>query len=202
MILIEGKRVKIGEFNIQDVYFMRNWGKHDNPLFEDYNFPQMDDDEIVEWYESKTLGMNKKYFSVYNEHDRFIGYLGIKHIRRMLKESTLGIVFDPNFLNEGYGTEAIKTFLKYYFSDLGMKTLILEVAKFNKRALRCYEKCGFVIVDEYIRRFFDESLDINSPYFQNEIDSFVIKFGRIYNYIYKMKIDKERFEKISDKIEL
>ncbi len=36
--------------------------------------------------------------------------MGIKYIRKILKESTLGIVFDPNYINKGYGTESILTF--------------------------------------------------------------------------------------------
>lgn len=198
---IKGNRVTILPLRLEDVYLMMNWGKHENPLLEDYNFPYVDEEEIVEWYESKTFGKSKKYFSVYNEYGKFIGYLGIKHIKRLKREATLGIVFDPNYVNKGYGTEAIKAFLKYFFNVLNMKVLYLEVASFNKRAIRCYEKCGFENIAKYLHRYPDQSIDENDPYFVEEKDSFVFKHGRIYNYIYKMKIDKEKFTKMEAEIE-
>ncbi|SHH79745.1 Protein N-acetyltransferase, RimJ/RimL family [Sporanaerobacter acetigenes DSM 13106] len=198
---IKGNRVTILPLRIEDVYLMMNWGKHENPLLEDYNFPYVDEEEIVEWYESKTFGKSKKYFSVYNEYGKLIGYLGIKHIKRLKKEATLGIVFDPNYMNKGYGTEAIKAFLKYFFDDLKMNVLYLEVAGFNKRAIQCYKKCGFEKVSKYLNRYPDQSIDTNNPYFVEEIDSFVFRHGRIYNYIYKMKIDRKIFTKMEAEIE-
>ena len=125
--------------------------------------------------------------------------MGIKKIRKIFKDSVLGIVFDPNYVNKGYGTEAIITFLDYYFNEMNMKKLYLEVAKFNKRAIRCYEKCGFKIIDTYLDEFFNQFIDKNNPYYVNEESSFVIKNKKIYNYIYKMKIDKESYLKERDK---
>ncbi len=195
---IKGKKIKITLFKLEDALQMRKWGSHDNPLFSDYNFPLEDYSEIREWYNAKIFGINKKYYSVYNEENKFIGYLGIKNIRKILKEATLGIVFDPNYINKGYGTETLRTFLDYYFNVLGMRSLLLEVAKFNKRAMRVYKKNGFKIVDKYLEKYYDQFIDLNNPYFLEEKSSFVIKHGKIYNYIYKMKIDKDTFKKMEE----
>ena len=48
-----------------------------------------------------------------------------------------------DFVDQGFGTEALTLFLDYYFNMLGYKLLKLDVAAFNKRAIRCYEKSGF-----------------------------------------------------------
>jgi len=191
MEIASGERIKIYHLTLEDVMLMSKWGIHKNPLFNDYNFSAMNNDELIEWYRFKTSFKSKKYFSVYNEEDNFIGYLGIKNIRNIMKESTLGVAFDPNYMNQGYGTEAIKAFLKYYFINLNMRILFLKVAKFNKRAKRCYEKCGFVVCNEYLKIYDNQLLDLNNPYYLEEKDSFVIKNKKIYNYIYKMKVDKK-----------
>ncbi len=65
-----------------------------------------------------------------------------------------------------------------------MKIMYLEVAKFNKRAMRCYEKSGFSTVDMYLDRFFNQNLDLKDPYYLEESSSFVIRDGKVYNYIY------------------
>lgn len=198
---IRGKRVRITPIKLEDVYFMRNWGFHESPLFFDYNLPTLSDKEMKEWYDFKTIGGSKKYYSIFNEENRLVGYMGIKHIRRIWREATLGIVFDPNYMNQGYGTEGIITYLDYYFNEMKMKVLYLEVAKFNKRAIRCYEKSGFKVIDAYPDEFFDQTIDQSNPCFLCEKSSFVIKGGKVYNYIYKMKIDKRTYLKKREQID-
>lgn len=195
---IVGKRVRIAPLKLEDVYFMRNWGVHENPLLSDYNLPLVSDEEIKEWYYYKIYDKKQKYYSVFNEQNRFVGYMGIKNIRKIWKDSILGIVFDPNYVNQGYGTEAITIFLDYYFNEMKMKRMFLEVAQFNKRALRCYKKSGFKIVDRYLDKFFDQRIDINNPHYISESSSFVIKRGKVYNYIYKMKVDRNTYLKTEE----
>ncbi|CCQ92853.1 conserved hypothetical protein [[Clostridium] ultunense Esp] len=198
---ITGKRIRISPLKLEDAFFMKNWGTHENPLLSDYNLPSLSDEEIRKWYNYKTGEKNRKYYSVFNEGNRFIGYMGIKKIRRIFRDALLGIVFDPNYVNQGYGTEAITAFLEYYFNEMKMKKLYLEVVQFNKRALRCYEKSGFKIIDRYLDEFFDQRIDLIDPYFISEKSSFVIEGGKVYNYIYKMKVDKNTYLKAREEID-
>lgn len=192
---LKGERVTIRPLKVEDVFYMRNWGYHDNPLLSDYNFPTMTDNEVHAWYKYKTLPWFNRYFGVLNEENRLIGYMGIKNIRKVKKESTLGIVFDPNYVNKGYGSETLRVFLNYYFKHLKMKRMYLEVAEFNKRAYKAYKNIGFKPVAYYLDVFHDTSLDLNSPYYLKHKSSFVIKGKKIYNYIYKMKLSREDFLK-------
>lgn len=72
--------------------------------------------------------------------------------------------------------------------------MYLEVAKFNKRAIKCYSKSGFYIVEKYLDLFFDQQIDRTNEYFLQENSSFEIVEGKIYNYIYKMKIDRKAYK--------
>lgn len=195
---IEGKRIIIGKLKLEDVYQMRSWGFHKNPLIEDYNFPPMSDDEIKLWYRRKTNSISNKYYGIKNKDGRLIGYMGIKEIKRIRRQSTLGIVFDPNNVDKGYGTETLETFLNYYFTEMKMKSMLLEVAEFNRRAYRVYEKIGFKPIGYYLDEFFDSRLDLSNSYYLKEESSFVIKDKKIYNYIYKMKLDKKDFMKLRE----
>ena len=80
---IEGKSITIEKLKLEDVYQMRYWGFHKNPLIEDYNFPQMSDDEIKLWYRRKTNTISNKYYSIKNKDGNLIGYMGIKEIKRI-----------------------------------------------------------------------------------------------------------------------
>ena len=190
---IKCNRVTIKPLELKDVYNMRNWGYHKNPLLDDYDFPFYTDNEIKRWYKIKTKSFFDKYYGIHNEEDILIGYMGIKNIRRIFKTSTLGIVFDPNYMNKGYGTETLRCFLRYYFNKMKMKTMYLEVAEFNKRAFRVYEKMGFKSVGYYIDEFHNSRLDLSNKYYIENKSSFVITEKKIYNYIHKMKLDKSEF---------
>jgi len=193
---IKGKRIIIKELQLEDVYEMRNWGNHENPLIEDYNFPPMNNKEIKIWYEMKARKLFNKYYGIRNEEGYLIGYMGIKNIRVIRRESTLGIVLDPNHVDKGYGTEILDTFLRYYFTKMNMRKMFLEVAEFNKRAYRVYEKIGFKPVAYYLDEFFDSGLDLSNMYYLEQKSSFVIGDKKIYNYIYKMVLTKKRFFEI------
>ena len=190
---IKGERIIIDKLKLEDVYEMRTWGFHENPLIEDYNFPPMNDDEIKSWYRRKTRTIYNKYYSIKDRDGKLIGYMGIKDIKRFRRQSTLGIVMDPSNIDKGYGTETLETFLNYYFTEMKMKSMLLEVAEFNKRAYRVYEKMGFRPIGYYLDEFFDSNLDLTNSYYLEEKSSFVIKEEKIYNYIYKMKVTKKRF---------
>ncbi|HHV38266.1 MAG TPA: GNAT family N-acetyltransferase [Tepidimicrobium sp.] len=190
---IVGERVIITPMKLEDVYFMMNWGKHDNPLFFDYNLPSLTSKQVEKWYNYKTRRGNNRYYSVFNEDSTLIGYMGIKKIRRLWRDAVLGIVFDPNYMDQGYGTEAITAYLDYYFNVMNMRVMYLEVAKFNRRAIQCYKKCGFYTIDKYLDLFFDQQIDRNSKFFIQESSSFEIMEGKIYNYIYKMRIDRNAY---------
>lgn len=190
---IKGKRITIRPLELKDVYQMRNWGYHKNPLLADYNFPILTDTSIQKWYKIKTKSWFDKYYGVLNNDDILIGYMGIKNIKLIRRESTLGIVFDPNYIDKGYGSEALKYFLNYYFNEMRMKRMYLEVAEFNTRAYRVYENMGFVPVAYYLDEFFDHNLDLMGSYYLDAKSGFVISDEKIYNYIYKMRLNKEDF---------
>nr|WP_300001986.1 GNAT family N-acetyltransferase [Tissierella sp.] len=197
---IIGNRVTIRPLKVADVFHMRNWGLHKNSLLDDYNFPVMSDSQIHRWYEIKTRSFFNKYFAIFSEEDRLIGYMGLKEIKYLKKESTLGIVFDPDMMNSGYGTETLKIFLREYFNAMNMKRMYLEVAEFNTRAQSVYKKMGFENIGYYLEEF-DLDIDQDDPYFKESQSCFVINDNKIYNYVYKMKLEKETFLKKLSTIE-
>ena len=75
---------------------------------------------------------------------RHIGNIGLHKIDWKNRVATLGIAIgEKGYWNRGYGTEAVRTMLRYAFGELGLHRVELEVYSFNPRAQRCYEKAGF-----------------------------------------------------------
>ena len=46
---------------------------------------------------------------------------------------------------QGYGTEATRLMLDHAFGTLGLHRIALFVFEFNERAIRAYQRCGFVV---------------------------------------------------------
>lgn len=54
-------------------------------------------------------------------------------------------ILDDNLLGCGLGTEVTKGVLELAFNDVGLHRIDLRVLASNRRAVACYEKCGFAI---------------------------------------------------------
>lgn len=76
--------------------------------------------------------------------DKFIGTMEIADIDTIRRTGTLGIfIGDKEARSKGYGSEAINLLLDFAFNYLNLHNINLTVFDFNKRAISCYEKCGF-----------------------------------------------------------
>ncbi len=51
---------------------------------------------------------------------------------------------EPAYRSKGYGTDAMRLLVAYGFRELGLYKVTLGLFAYNTRALRCYEKVGFV----------------------------------------------------------
>jgi RimJ/RimL family protein N-acetyltransferase len=86
-----------------------------------------------------------------------IGNMGLFQIDQRARSAEVGIMIGHKaFWNKGYGTEAITLLLKHGFETLNLNRIMLRVYADNPRAIRCYEKAGF-IVEGRLRdaRYFD-----------------------------------------------
>lgn len=192
MEIIKVDKLTIMPLQLHNVYDLKAWHKYDDPLFSDYNFPDLDDYEVKNWFDSRTSKISSKSFAVLLEGERTIGLINLKDIRKVLKVANLGIVFNPKFISKGYGTTALKVIMKYYFDTMNMRSLYLDVAKHNKRAIRCYEKCGFEKVKKYTIKLNGMFKDEIPPYYTEE--DFVIKDRIVHLYCYKMRLTKSDYD--------
>lgn len=79
------------------------------------------------------------------ESDKLIGSTGLHGIDWKNRHSELGIIIgDKTEWGKGYGTEATRLMVNYAFEILGMHRVWLRVYEYNHRAIRAYEKAGFV----------------------------------------------------------
>lgn len=79
------------------------------------------------------------------EERRHIGSLGLHRIGGLAHSTELGIMIgDKAYWDRGYGTDTIRTALRFAFRELNLNRVALSVDADNKRGIACYRKCGFV----------------------------------------------------------
>lgn len=138
------EKIYLSHLNRDDVKKMIKWGKHLDPRFYHYNFDITTENGFSFWYKSKKKIFQRKIYKVENENHDMVGFITIKNINWITRFAEMGIVFDSNNLNKGYGSSSIKLMLEEFFEQLNMNELYLRVAKFNVRAYKSYLKAGFV----------------------------------------------------------
>ena len=76
---------------------------------------------------------------------RLIGNCGVFGIDKRVRSAEVGIMIgEKEYWNQGYGTEAMQLLLKHGFNTLNLNRIFLRVYETNPRAIRSYEKAGYV----------------------------------------------------------
>ncbi len=99
-------------------------------------------------YPDENADANLWYYIKYD--DLYIGSVWLEKSREN-DFAVLGIfIADDNYRNKGIGSEAIEMILKK-LSLLGTSKALLRVRESNIRAVKCYQKAGFVEVKRYAK---------------------------------------------------
>ena len=185
----------IKDLEAQDRFLLRKWGEFEDPIFYGYNYADMNDTELNYWFSTKQFPFRASYFSVMDYDGNMIGYLGIKDINRFRKSAKLGIVIDPKHVSKGIGKMVMEDFLDYYFNELNMSRLNLEVNGWNERALRLYKRLGFKYYSDYMQKFENQSIDLDKDRYHEVRKFFEQRALGLYNRIYKMSMTKQEYER-------
>jgi RimJ/RimL family protein N-acetyltransferase len=77
---------------------------------------------------------------------RLTGEIKLHSINTADRRASMAIaIYDPMLLGKGFGTEAIRLLLHHAFTQLNLHRISVRVLAYNERAMKAYQKCGFVI---------------------------------------------------------
>lgn len=188
---LRGEKVLIRPMVREDVERMRAWRPYADPLDALLNGSSRGSESDV-WFEAQAEDPSRRLYAIEDLAGRLIGRLSLREIVGH-KSARLGITLAADYMGQGYGTDAIRTFLVYYFDELGFEVLYLDVAAPNRRAIRCYEKCGFRQTGSHYRGI---GSDARLAFLQDKKYKDIRRFfkkerGRNLLLFYDMKIEKE-----------
>ena len=148
-VVARGKKTVIRWFERADVDKRQRWSKHTDPLLSHNDPRPMASRERDLWFLDRSVSSNYRMYAIDDLSGELIGWITLRNINMSAKTSVLGIALEPTKMDQGYGTDALMAFFDYYFNSLGFREIWLDVAAFNNRAMRCYEKCGFRFVGKH-----------------------------------------------------
>lgn len=77
---------------------------------------------------------------------RLIGEIKLHSISAQDRRASMAIaIYDPQQLGKGLGSAAIRLLLHHAFTELNFHRIGIRVLAYNERAIRAYQKCGFVV---------------------------------------------------------
>ena len=103
------------------------------------------------WWERGEEADRCQYSVVSGSTGRLIGVHALVRIdwaKRVV--GNMGVRIHPDLCGKGYGTESLGALLQAVLRS-GIRCIRLDVAATNERAVRCYQKCGMRITEEWWR---------------------------------------------------
>lgn len=148
---LESSRLILRDLRRPDLEEMEHWRPFSDPLHALWNIPRHSSLSRDLWFTLHSSDPSTLWFAVERREDRqLIGSLSLREIVGRTS-ARLGISLGADYVDQGYGSEALGLFLPYYFRALGFQRLVLDVAATNKRALHVYQKLGFRQTGEHHR---------------------------------------------------
>lgn len=138
-----GSRLCLRPWRSADEREHRTWPDYTDPLSHLWNLPRVPrGSEFFSFLRSP--GAERWMWAIEMSDDgTLIGRISLRDIDRWRCQARLGISLAAPYVGHGLGTEAMRLFLDYFFEEAGFSTMLLDVAAFNQRAVRCYEHLGF-----------------------------------------------------------
>ncbi len=98
------------------------------------------------WFEEMQAKQGQKhvYLGIFTPAGDLLGDVQLANINWRDRTATLGCsIAQPSSRGAGYGTDAVRTILRYGFQELGLHRVEGETAEFNTAACRVMEKLCF-----------------------------------------------------------
>lgn len=143
-----GERIVLREFRAEDISGMRSWcndpeitrflsGRYTKPIPWEETQAELD-----RFLNGDAGGVNLVVAE--KESGRYLGQVSLFLIDHQARKAELAIVLGPGSVGKGYGGEAMALLLKFGFGEINLNRIYLTVNINNARAIRVYEKAGFV----------------------------------------------------------
>lgn len=117
---------------------------------------------------------DRDIFAILTMEGKLIGRIGTFNIDPWERQAEMGIVIGAKeYWNQGYGTDAVIILLRHIFTTTDLERIYLFTYVENRRAQRCFARCGFRRIRTVRRLFLDRGsrLETEMEIWRDEFES-------------------------------
>lgn len=144
--MLQGEKVQLRRLEPTDIDFIMQWvNDPEVTKWLSFVWPVSRKSE-EEWLDraSKADDPSDQILAVETKDGTYIGQVGLHKIDYVSGIGELGIVIGrKDYWGQGYGSDALRTLIRFAFSQLRLRKLLLTYYGDNKRAEKCYLRLGF-----------------------------------------------------------
>ncbi|MEA2016556.1 MAG: GNAT family protein [Actinomycetota bacterium] len=156
---IAGKKTVLRLIKKMDLKKSLMWLKDTSVnMYLSHNFRDYTEEQELKWFDFINKSNNDIVFAIEDKNNNlYIGNCALHKIQWDKKTCELGIfIGEKDYWNKGYGSDAVKSISKFAFNRLNLKKIVLDVYRYNRRAIKVYKKCGFMLTKiERKNHFYD-----------------------------------------------
>jgi diamine N-acetyltransferase len=143
--ILEGERVRLRPMDEGDLPNFVEWFSDDEVTRWLAQAPQSPSlEEELEWYHRQRSNPETLLWAIEMQDGRMVGSTELR-LEPERQKAELGIVIgEKSEWSGGLGTDTVRLILQYAFEELELNRVELTTDEENARAIRCYEKVGFV----------------------------------------------------------
>ncbi|MDQ3283476.1 MAG: GNAT family N-acetyltransferase [Acidobacteriota bacterium] len=111
----------------------------------------------IEWFDGAMhANTSERHFAIERKDDRtHIGNASIHDIEWVSRVASFGLfIGEPSAWNRGFGSDAIRTLVRFAFDEMNLQKLRINVFDYNDRAKHVLETQGFVQEGRLQREFY------------------------------------------------
>ncbi|MEH7252413.1 GNAT family N-acetyltransferase [Neobacillus niacini] len=142
--------IGLRNLELKDAIGMLEWMK-DPELMKNFRFDASDMtlDQAEEFITQTNTDEKNKHYAIVSEEDEYLGTISLKNIDIESKNAEYAIACRHKAIGTGAAKEGTRLLLKIAFNQLSLEKVYLNVLSENKRAIRFYEKVGFIKEGEF-----------------------------------------------------
>ncbi|MFC5448908.1 GNAT family N-acetyltransferase [Paenibacillus aestuarii] len=137
------KQIKLRAFETHDIHELHRWSNDPDAIRTVGRIPQTL--EQIEKLVEKKRSRGDLCLAAEDGAGRLIGWVFLKDIEHDHGRAAIGILLAPEARGQGYGQIVMEQMIDIGFQQLRLNRIYLTTRGFNDRAIRLYEKIGFVI---------------------------------------------------------
>ena len=151
-IQIKGEKIILRNPVEDDIpHFIKWWKEPEGNSF-DSGETDGPSDESVDKISNNIRNGLKTWFIIENQDKIPVGYTLYRQRESEKDKMFIATRLGMEFWNLGYGSDSVKTIVKWIFQNFPVKTIRLSVLDFNERAIHVYEKCGFKRIETVVEK--------------------------------------------------